>query len=192
MRTERQQRGGRGLATSQRGSRALGDSQRAGEEPSRFVGGGREEGQAADGGLACPGTRRLQAGPDPRSRIRDSPAGRCRRRRVPARQARGLRPEPEHRRGRCPGRASGPVLAAGRRRAGSIGTAPPGTTPGGAIGVGKTLTLVGRPPPCCTPGSVPMASGITPAGGGSIPIALILARWAAAWVFAQGKSGPLG
>jgi hypothetical protein len=53
----------------------------------------------------------------------------------------------------------------------------------------------GRPIRFCTGGSAP-APGVTvsgppaPGGGTSMPIACIRARWDAAFVFAQGKSGP--
>jgi hypothetical protein len=60
-------------------------------------------------------------------------------------------------------------------------------------GMGPAFRFVGRPKPCCTSGWAPIAGGTAPgAGGGSMPIARIRARCVAAWVFAQGKSGPDG
>jgi hypothetical protein len=72
-----------------------------------------------------------------------------------------------------------------------MGTGPPGKP--GTGGDGVTFTSVGRPAPSWAPDSAPMACGIAPGGGGgSIPMARIRARCVAAWVFAQGKSGPVG
>jgi len=62
----------------------------------------------------------------------------------------------------------------------------------GTGGLGTALMSVGRPAPSWAPLISPIAEGMAPAGGGSMPMARIRARCVAAWVLAQGKSGPDG
>ena len=64
----------------------------------------------------------------------------------------------------------------------------PARHPGGAIGVGKTLTLVGSTAALLhARARSPWPRGWRPTAGGSIPIARIRARWVAACVLAQRK-----
>ena len=102
-----------------------------------------------------------------------------------------------------PGGGTSPVGGAVVPGGGGVGT--PGRAPalggtgcGGTEGAGSgwTFTLPWRPP--CpirfwVGSRAPGATGAVPTGGGgSIPMARIRARWVAACVLAQGKSGPDG